>query len=162
MQILVLSDTHGKHEPLARVVQMHPTVECVVHLGDSEWSEEILAAAVAPLPLAAVGGNCDASGYFGLRVLSLGEKRILLAHGHRQGVKFGSVEGLVALAAENNADIVLYGHTHTASETWAEKPDGSRVYLCNPGSLGEPRDGAPSFGILTLQNGEALFSVGRL
>lgn len=163
MQILVVSDTHGRGGRLAELVASHSTAECVVHLGDSQWTEEALAAHCAPLQLVAVGGNCDGSAYPQIRLLALGEHRILLTHGHRHGVRFGGMDGLVALAKENHADIVLYGHTHEAIERWEHIPGEDRmVYLCNPGSLSEPRDGAPSYGILTLQGKHALFSVGRL
>ena len=163
MQILVVSDTHGRGGDLAALVEKNRRAECVVHLGDSQWTEETLAAHCAPLPLVAVGGNCDGGGYPQMRILALGEHRILLTHGHRHGVRFGDLQGLVSLAKENQADIVLYGHTHVASERWEQIPGEERmVYLCNPGSLSKPRDGAPSFGILTLQGKHALFSVGRL
>ena len=163
MQILVVSDTHGKARNLTEVVENHLTCECVVHLGDSQWTEAVLAATCAPLPLVAVSGNCDGgeSGLFPVRVLELAGHRILLVHGHRHGARFG-IEGLLSLALENRADIVLYGHTHVACERWERLPDGNMVYLCNPGSLTEPRDGKPSYGVLTLQNGAALFSIGRI
>ena len=163
MQILVVSDTHGRGNRLAALAASHTDAECVVHLGDSQWTEETLAAHCAPLQLVAVGGNCDSGEYPQMRILALGEHRILLVHGHRHGVRFGEMSGLVALAKQNQADIVLYGHTHVAGACREPVPGEDRtVYLCNPGSLSEPRDGAPSFGILTLQGKHALFSVGRL
>ena len=162
MDILVVSDTHGSGRLLAEVVEAHPRVECIAHLGDSQWTEPVLCANCAPLSVVAVGGNCDAAPFPALRILELEGVRVLLVHGHRHGARFGT-EGLVALARENRADVVLYGHTHVAGETWEEIPgEGRRVYLCNPGSLAQPRDGAPSYGVLTLRAGKALFSVARM
>ena len=36
------------------------------------------------------------------------------------------------------------------------------MYLFNPGSLGHPREGVPSFGLLMLDGKNVLFSHGRL
>ena len=62
------------------------------------------------------------------------------------------------LAMDKNADIVLFGHTHTPELKYVseyEKP----FYLFNPGSIGS---GKGSYGILTLTEGqEPLFSHGN-
>ena len=84
-------------------------------------------------------------------------KKIVYTHGDLFGAKYGN-GGLVSLAKEKGADIVLFGHTHSPLVEYIseyEKP----FYLFNPGSAGH-REG--SYGVITLSEGaEPLFSHGN-
>ena len=97
-----------------------------------------------------------------------GATRFFLTHGHRYGVKY-STEALAAAAGAAGADVALYGHTHVPYT--ATLPAGATVggvvlakpllLLC-PGSLGEPRGGAPSFATVTVRPNGILAGFGEL
>ena len=165
MEILVFSDSHGRRSAFREVVERQPRrVSAVFFLGDGlrDLDEDDLGGAM----LAAVCGNCDWSLTPFSRtetVTELEGHRILATHGHLFGVK-GGLGALIARAAEVDADIVLFGHTHRphaevipAGSVIGERQLSRPMLLFNPGSL---REG--SFGILTLQNGAVLPSHGEL
>ena len=59
---------------------------------------------------------------------------------------------------EKQADVVVFGHIHVPVNREA---DG--ILLINPGSPSRPRNGVPSFGILTLEAGKKpVFEVQEL
>ena len=120
-------------------------------------------------PILSVKGNCDIFTMFDTepapyeRLEFFGGKRILAMHGHTRSVKSGIMGGAAA-GLEADADIVLFGHTHSPLEyriPAGEKMFGRELarplYLFNPGSIG-----AGEFGVITLQGGEVLLSHGRL
>ena len=92
------------------------------------------------------------------RIVERAGHRLLLTHGHRFGAK-GGTGGLIAAARAEGCDIVLFGHTHLPLESYVPEYG---MYLFNPGSLGHPREGVPSFGLLMLDGKNVLFSHGRL
>ncbi|MEG0239311.1 MAG: metallophosphoesterase [Anaerorhabdus sp.] len=141
MKIVVISDNHGRVEPLRDILNMHQDAEAFIHCGDSELPAEYLSG------YAAVRGNND---FFGdlpdFKVLELGEHRILVAHGHRL-MFLDNRELLINKAKSCNCDIVCFGHTHIFE---CRKMDG--IYLINPGSISRNRDGStPSYAILTIE-----------
>lgn len=173
MNILVLSDTHGRRHAIERVLeQINFRPSAILFLGDCVRDLEFLAEdeRYRDVPCYAVAGNCDGSLVFPAyepfeRTLCLGGCRIVMMHGHTRGVK-SSLTSALYYAAEQDADVLLYGHTHVPYECVisAERTrNGKALLVANPGSLGDPRDGSrPSFGVLTLQGGKPLFSHGIL
>lgn len=166
MQILVVSDTHGRSDRLCEVIR-RTRADVLLFLGDG--LRDLSAIPDDTLTIRAVRGNCDLYGADTpeLRIETFGQYRIFLAHGHRYGVKYG-LDALIATAAAAGADAVLYGHTHEpycrvipAGEEYGgiilERP---LALLC-PGSLGEPRRGAPTFGTLTLRENGILPALGE-
>ena len=111
MNVLVVSDSHGKVDKLIQAVeQVHPGY--VLHLGDCQRDLEKLRQAFPMLPMEGVPGNCD----YGScdqpeRVIELGGVRILMLHGHTRGVK-SDVMRAVWAARECGAQVLLFGHTH--------------------------------------------------
>lgn len=166
MECLIFSDSHGYTGGMRRVLRSHPAADVVFFLGDGLSD---LAAVMQEFPAHTylpVRGNCDWQGRLpGVVVekcaeITLEGTRIVYTHGDLYGVKYGE-DGLCRLAEECRADIVLFGHTHCPYEKnlW----QGDRlVRLFNPGSIGEPPDGVPSFGLLTLTGSAVLFSHGQL
>ena len=78
-----------------------------------------------------------------------GGKNLLLTHGHKQRVHWNP-DTISYWAAEQGADVVLFGHTHMPF--W---DDSWHVAMFNPGSISLPRGGGlPTFGILTIENGK--------
>ena len=82
MEILVLSDSHGKLDHMVRAVeQFHPRQ--VLHLGDCVRDAQALERQFPQLPVTMVPGNCD-WGQTGEpeRLLEIEGVRILMLHGH--------------------------------------------------------------------------------
>ena len=164
MDILVVSDTHGRRDRLSAVAARSPA-GVLLFLGDGLRDLDVISDAVT---VRAVRGNCDFCGRDvpEERVEDFGQYRIFMTHGHRYGVK-GSRAAAIAAAARAEADVLLYGHTHIPNITYLAKGEsvGSAVLkkpmivFC-PGSLGEPRDGVATFGTLTLRDNGILPGIG--
>lgn len=147
MRILVVSDTHGRFGALYNVIQSQPNAEVVIHLGDVIDDLERIRPDFPDRMMVCVPGNCD----FFLRnrppefdTLRVEGKTIFFTHGHIYHVKRGD-ELLEQAARSRNADICLFGHTHSPL---CEYRDG--LYMLNPGSLGQPSRGKPSYGIIDI------------
>ena len=165
MTFVVISDTHGRRDRVEKVLSMHQRRDGVLFLGDVQRDVLDVRDAIS------VKGNCDGLCFGDAdneRMLCFDGVRILMMHGHTHGVKSGA-ERAIAYALSKGADVLLYGHTHTREERYypagseigsivSEKP----IYVFNPGSLGSPRDGAPSFGLLQIKNGSVLLSHGTV
>ncbi|MBL0387141.1 metallophosphoesterase [Tumebacillus sp. ITR2] len=129
MRVLIISDSHGRTDRIQLVVRQVGRFDLLVHAGDH--ADDVL----DDFPRAiAVCGNCDdpASAATEQEFELLGLK-VLLAHGHTLNVKTTPLP-LLYRAAERQADIAVFGHTHTPTLTEEE----GRVFL-NPGSLSYPR-----------------------
>ncbi|MBE6759082.1 MAG: YfcE family phosphodiesterase [Ruminococcaceae bacterium] len=150
MKILVVSDTHGRWGALYNVIQAHSDAKVVIHLGDGYADLERIRPSFPDRVMMGVAGNCDflaASGVRGSNVINIEGVDIFFTHGHSYRVKSG--ESLVEQAARaRNAKICLYGHTHTPNN---DVRNG--LFIMNPGSIGEPRRGIPTCGIIEI-NGE--------
>ncbi len=172
MKCLVFSDSHGYSFFMRRAISNHPDAEVVFFLGDGLSDLEDVFPMYPNKKFLAVRGNCDSAviamgqGIKKIDHIELMGKKIVFTHGDLYGVKFG-IDGLCRLANDTNADIILFGHTHSpvsayipqestaeADEAPAEKP----FYIFNPGSVGML--GAPTYGVMTLTEGEPLFSHG--
>ncbi|MBO7297359.1 MAG: YfcE family phosphodiesterase [Clostridia bacterium] len=168
MNYLVLSDSHGRAEMVDRAmeVQVHRP-DAVLFLGDGLRDLRVLE--YQDICVRPVRGNCDFYTQFEGQsapehaLLQVGAYRILMMHGHTHGVK-GGMERALAFAAQAQADVLLYGHTHLQRQQWFDAGEcfGGHVLekpllACNPGAL---QDG--KFGTLTLTNGGVLFGCGAL
>ncbi|MDN4607185.1 metallophosphoesterase [Sporosarcina highlanderae] len=135
MKIVVMSDSHGDKETVAAVSAL--PADAIVHCGDSELS------ANDPLvgDIHIVKGNCDRDSRFPDSLfIEVGNKRMLIVHGHEHDCK-RTLLPLFYSAKEQEADIVLFGHSHLYG---AELQDG--VLFVNPGSTLLPRAGKePTF-----------------
>ena len=136
MKVGIVSDSHGDTNALDAMLQ-HPAavdVEAWLFAGDIAMDAEYLEM-VTDLPVIKVAGNNDwpMSRLEDTVIAQLGGHRILLTHGHLYGVGF-STQNLVLAAAEQAADIAIYGHTHVADVSIGE------VTVLNPGSVARPRD----------------------
>ncbi len=163
MKILVLSDLHGRVDRAERVLSLHRDADEILFLGDGVRECSSLMEKMA-LPWIGVRGNCDLFSRVGEdvpeeRMLLLGGFKILMTHGHRLGVKHG-IGAAAAYAVSRGADILLYGHTHVAEERCLSLGEAS-LWVMNPGSIGEPRGGEPSYGLIQIQGNSILLSHGR-
>ena len=131
MKLLVFSDSHQNETSLFHAIRHHKDVSHIFFCGDGHGDIETMQKKFPDKTFYIVRGNCDwCCDYPNLLTVNLGGKKFLLCHGHIQMVKSG-LERLIALGHQENADIVLYGHTHHQL-TIAD----SRMLVCNPGSIG--------------------------
>ncbi len=123
---LVLSDTHGNVTAINRLKEIIGESDYLVHLGDNE--RDIVEYKMRfPQKVISVKGNCDGGGND--KEMTVEGVKILFTHGDRHGVKYG-LERLYYYSKEKNYNLVLYGHTHIASNEKIED-----VTLINPGTL---------------------------
>ena len=151
MKILVLSDTHSYLDNARNVLKrIGDKMDMVFHLGDHDDDALELQKEFPKLLFHFVKGNND---YLidtpSKKMVRVGGKNLLLTHGHKQRVHWNP-DTISYWAAEQGADVVLFGHTHMPF--W---DDSWHVAMFNPGSISLPRGGGlPTFGILTIENGK--------
>ncbi len=160
MRILIVSDTHRKNDNYFKLLKQLGPLDMIIHCGDAEGSEYLLAAA-ADCPLKIVLGNND---YFSQlpRELEFNvEKyRIWVTHGHNHYVSMGN-EFLKKEARVKGVDVVLFGHTHRPVIDTSTRG----LVAVNPGSLSYPRQEGrrPSYALMEVDRfGELHFTIAYL
>ena len=133
MRILVISDSHGRNDDVAGVLEQVGHIDMLIHCGDIERGDEYIRSLV-DCPVHMVRGNSD----YNLDLLredmfTIGDYRVLLVHGHMWRVNRG-VDYLKRVALEHHFDIVMFGHTH---RPYIEIDDD--ITMLNPGSISYPR-----------------------
>lgn len=159
--ILILSDIHGGVRRAIEAAAMHHECKTVIFLGDGARHLDVVHQHIPDAAIIAVRGNCDTflDGVEETELtLEICGHRIFICHGHTRMVK-GGLGGLLSAAKDRKADIALFGHTHHVHE---EYDSDSGIYMFNPGSVGETRDGKYTYGLLTLDEKNVLFSVGEV
>lgn len=157
MRILVISDSHGRNDDVAGVVQQVGHIDMLIHCGDVERGDDYIRSLV-DCPVHMVAGNND----YNLDLPShdifyIGDLKTMVVHGHRFRVYRG-VDYLRDYALQNHIDVVMYGHTHVPFIEIGEE-----VTILNPGSLSYPRqsDRKPTFLIMEIDEyGEAHYGHG--
>ena len=157
MKILIISDTHRKHDNLLKVLERECPVDLLIHLGDAEGYEDYIAEQ-AGCPMEVVAGNND---FFSSlpreKELQIGKYKVLITHGHYYYVNTG-IEDIEREAEGRGFDIVMFGHTH---KPYIEIDED--VTILNPGSVSYPRqpDHMPTFLIMEIDDeGEAHYGHG--
>lgn len=160
MKILIVSDTHGRHDSLLKVLRREEPVDMLIHCGDTEGGEDWIRQHTRCLSVPIVRGNNDFFSSLPPELeLDIAGIHVFITHGHGYGISMGT-ERLVEEAASRKAGIVMCGHTH---RPMAEKTDG--IWVINPGSLSYPRQEGhdPTYIIMTAEEGEEpKFSINRL
>lgn len=156
MKVLIVSDTHRQNKNLFEVIKKVGPIDLLIHLGDAEGSEDIIAME-ANCPVEMVAGNNDFfSDLDREKEIMIGKYRVLLTHGHFYYVSVGT-ENIKTEAISRQFDIVMFGHTH---RPLLEIEDN--IIALNPGSLSYPRQDKriPTYAIMELdKNGEAHFTI---
>ncbi len=152
-KILVTSDTHGHIKALKKAIFKAGEFQYFFHLGDNTADVHYIEKDLLDrkIKIYQVRGNCDYMGAESYCEVNLCGQRIALLHGHSQRVKSTLLE-IGLLADKKEVDAVLFGHTHIPKIEYS--PLGRLLF--NPGSLGEPRLGKPTFGLLTV-NSQGIF-----
>ena len=155
MKILIVSDTHRQNGNLCKVLAKVGKMDRLIHLGDSEGSEDYIRE-IAGCAVEIVAGNND---FFSRlpkeKEIMLGGYRTLLTHGHYYGVSVG-MERLKEEARARGCNIAMFGHTH---RPYLSQEEGLTVL--HPGSLSFPRqDGRkPTYMLMEIdEDGEAHFT----
>lgn len=143
-RLLVISDNHGKTERMESILEKE-NFDLAIHLGDSELPEDYIEEKFDYY----VEGNHDTYKYQ-VVVFKVENINIAIAHGHPASIGFGfHKNAIVEFGKRNNADLVLHGHLHIASDNVI---DGIRV-IC-PGSVDYSRSGKNSYAIITIDGDE--------
>jgi len=152
VKLLIVSDSHGNNRGLAAVIKAEQDADALLFLGDG-LIDLASAQRMGPCPqVYEVRGNCDYDRTVpSERLVGFGGLLIFFTHGNGYEVKM-TTGPLRKAAAERGADIVLFGHTHSPYYAYT---DG--IHLFNPGSISVPRVGRPTYGVLTITDGEPEF-----
>ena len=163
LKCLIFSDSHGcALLRMRRVIESHRDAEVVFFLGDGLAEAEQLITLFPEKSFLLVRGNCDFSPLSSVEEtdsITLEGVKIVFTHGHVYGAK-SSYHGLSALAAARGAKICLFGHTHTPTEEYHSEGENPFT-LFNPGSIGRPCLSRPTYGVLTIADGQYLLSHGE-
>ena len=150
MRVLIVSDTHKKHENLITIMEKERPFDRMIHLGDAEGYEDYIAE-LAGCPLDIVAGNNDFFSDLPREdEIVLEGHKIMVTHGHNYGVSM-DLYGISEETAARECEMVCFGHTH---KPVIEKKNG--VLVINPGSLSFPRQEGrqPSYAVMELHEGE--------
>ena len=147
MKVLVVSDTHRRHENFIKVIdELEKDIDYVIHCGDVEGEEDYLES-LLKCPITFVQGNND---FFTFnppyRVINYQYVNVFVTHGHRGGVAYDPFT-LVDMARDDDCQIAVFGHTH---RPYYEVKNG--IHILNPGSISYPRQGGgiPTYAIINI------------
>lgn len=150
MKILVLSDSHSSLRVMRSAVSAIKP-DAIIHLGDYFADGETIHEENMHIPFHQVPGNCDRNRMYQPRsevlCYSVCGVKLYMTHGHIHNVKYG-LYSLLRDAKEQNAQAVVYGHTHSPD---CRLDDG--MWILNPGSCGH---GGGTVGLMEVSNGEIL------
>ena len=82
MKILIVSDTHGRHQALDRALEEAGKIDMFIHLGDVEGGEDYIEA-VVECEKHMIRGNNDFFSYLPAEEeFWIGKKKVFITHGH--------------------------------------------------------------------------------
>ena len=144
MKILVISDTHGITYDAERIIKKYEkNIVLCVHLGDLVKDAVYLQTKFPNLKFEIVRGNNDFTRDFpSEKIIEVGNKKILITHGHMYSVK-STYDLIVNHAKSFKVDAVFFGHTHQQEEFYSDN-----ILFLNPGSVALSRDGSRSYAIV--------------
>ncbi len=171
MKILIFSDSHNIKRNIIKALNLHPDAQYIIHLGDGVNDLQSLDIVPENAKIICIKGNCDghtaSQSTPPVLCIEICNRKIFICHGHNHNVKHNMMT-LIYCAVENNADIVLYGHTHCKHNEYipSDKLPGNRengLYIFNPGSISLPRDSmTSSYGLIEIKENGVLLSHGKL
>ncbi len=147
MKIILMSDSHGNKAALEKIfLKTKGSGNIFVHLGDGERELDYMRTLYPSLDIRHVSGNCDYNSMSPVfDVIACGDTKILVTHGHRYNVKYGT-ETIRSVAQNFGCRVAAFGHTHCRFQSYE---DG--IHILNPGSCSCPRDfSRPSFGFIDI------------
>ena len=155
-KIMIVSDTHRKHENLKEALKKEQPIDLLIHLGDAEGEEDYIRE-LCDCEVKIIAGNNDFfSDLSKEETCKLGIYNVLLTHGHYYYISVG-LETLRQEVKGREIDIAMFGHTHRPV---IEINDD--VILINPGSISYPRQEGlhPTYIIMEIDDaGKAAFTL---
>lgn len=134
MKILVFSDSHSSLSFMRRCVEAVKP-DMLIHLGDYYDDAQVIHEEYPHIDFYQVPGNCDRyrcpRDAKEILVIHARGPKLYMTHGHRHCVK-QTLGMLLADARREEAQAVLYGHTHIPD--CHREDDG--LWVLNPGSCG--------------------------
>lgn len=129
MQVMIVSDSHAMDKQTLLSLLKGHNADYYIHCGDIYMTYEGLS-----LPnFYIVRGNNDFNDSPFELTICIGELQFFITHGHRYYVDH-NLDGLLARAKEQKANVVCFGHTH---RPYIETIDN--IVMVNPGSVSFPR-----------------------
>jgi len=131
MKILVLSDSHGNLNNVKTAVDKYGSnADIIVHCGDGTRGEAVwLQENCKNSMVVCVKGNCDFGSWLNSEeYISIDGVKIMITHSHLYNTKF-TLANLSYKAEEAGCQLVLFGHTHIATDTTM-----GNVRMVNPGA----------------------------
>ena len=154
MKILVISDIHGLGSFAEQMIELESPDE-VIFLGDGYRDIHERMRFYRDIRFHTVGGNCDLYADKPEQLITLGGKNIFFTHGHHYNVKLERELNYITLrahAAQQGADIVLFGHTHIPDTVYT-----NGLIMMNPGAVM-----ARQYGVLEINGEEVKAELKRL
>ena len=152
-RILIISDTHGYHDPLEGILKKEGPWDMLIHCGDLEGEETAIERLTGPAcACVMVAGNNDFfSGLPRERELDLDGLKVWITHGHNYYVSM-DVNLIKEEARMRDVNVVMFGHTHKPLVDLS-----GPVIAVNPGSLTYPRqiERRPSYVVMTVERDKA-------
>ena len=148
MKILIVSDTHGKHDMLERAIAKVKSFDMFIHIGDIEGGESYIES-LLDCEMHMIRGNND---FFSAlppeKEFRIGPHKVFITHGHNHLVLVNP--NRVREAGKlRHADIVMFGHTHRPYLEVSKD-----ITLLNPGSLTYPRQEGRKGSYMVMNVGE--------
>ena len=153
MKLAIVSDTHERVEEAKEGLGILGDFDVLFHAGDFYKDFLKLSSNFPDKIVAGVGGNCDPQYYPKSILIEILHYKIFLLHGHQYNVKMG-LNNLKFAAMEQEADIVIFGHTHIPFKEMIEG-----ILFFNPGSV-MVTDGRSSIGFIELGIEEKTIDAG--
>lgn len=141
VQIVLVSDNHGRIQPLQYLRTAWPDAGYYLNCGD------VCVPEVYAEGFACVKGNMDNAFEYPMSMeIEIGKHRILVVHGHRHLFRYNDYSFLCETARRKECGTVFFGHLHRYIDT-----EINGIRLLNPGSIRSNRDGTPpSYMIVTV------------
>ena len=161
MKILVISDTHGKHDLLRKVINKEKPFDLLLHAGDVEGGEDLIKELAGCETKIVMGNNDYFSDLPSELQFKVGNYSFFMSHGHRYGVSMDP-DRFREEAESRDVDYAIFGHTH---KPYMAKT--GKVTLMNPGSLSYPRQEGREPSYIVMESDEkagfriAIVGIGR-
>ena len=149
MKVLVVSDSHGRHDLLRKAIGQEAPIDMLIHAGDIEGDLNRILGPKREYTIHAVAGNMDwGDGLESSQVFDMGGHKVFLVHGHHYGVHYTMANQREA-AESCHADVAIFGHTHMP---FLEEQND--ILLLNPGSVAKPRQSGlkKTYAVITIND----------
>lgn len=156
MKVLVVSDSHGRHDLLRKAIGQEAPIDMLIHAGDIEGDLDKILGPKREYVVHAVAGNMDWSNSLeSAELFDMAGHKVFLTHGHRYGVSY-TLSKLRDTAEECGADVAIYGHTHMPA-----LDEQNDIMLLNPGSVAKPRQAGlkKTYAVITINDKTGKMSV---